>query len=439
MASTILNSAKVSSLTQALFKGKTDDMEFQLGIRQSSVPQAREYLEIAADQDAKSTGSNVVFSLPKLGYLKNACLKITMAATDISAYASDKGITWAPALAASIVESITLRSTSRQILQIDSYRIMELINQSENKDAYQKMAGYHWSYDTNTGSHSMPADQTKDLLGLKLSSRSDTYPGPVITLPIMLSCFADSKCALPLGFCESLSLVVRTRSVARYCAAANATVPSISMALGLDIAVLEQTAAKKTIDATFPPSRSAQIMLESSQLIGQSTKETPAGSDHTLTNIPINTTVTDLVRSLTFVAYPATNDESTTALFSDKFLKISRVSFRASGRILFDLDADSLSCMNLANRMGSKQLCGLSELLDELSPNNIVSVQMCQDVTNSSYYSSGMPCAGLSSQQFVVSVLSRSNTPFKVRIYANCVALRTISSDAGVITAALST
>lgn len=433
MSDSILASGRVSSLFSALAAGPVKKDDYVLAMAASSVPSAREYLKLSPDNSASIEGGEINFVIPKSGFVQQACLSFQLQGMSVTGYSGTKGFNFAAMLSCAMVERIDLRTNSRVLMSLDSYRLARLINDSPNSKMYKRVGGWDWN------EHSMPTDHAGDLLGFNTRTGSQ---GPTVHLPLLFAPFlGNSSSCLPAAFCETVSLVVKLRPMKFWCIpTANATAPTKILAqLSIANQVLEHNFYKQTIAKTFTPGGSAQILFETSNLIAKSALILPGQTILSEQTCPLTSNCTDLVRSFLVVCVPESHitgkahGTTTDAVMTSDMHQVFNVKFNASGREIFKL---SREVSNVFRKLhGGRDVSSYNDIAISSS----FMIDFCDDPLNPSNFSGGIPMAGLSSQQWEIGIRSRTNTSYYVHVYACSVGVRSITSDSGSIVLSLST
>lgn len=451
MSSTQLMASKTSSLCAAL-EQHSDLKQYKVGMAQSSSPSVvREVIEIqnsSGSLEIASAGS-AEFIIPKAGIIRGCHLKISL-----SGGASDtKAIAWSKApLASAIVSEVSLRTQSRTLLQIDSYMLAQMIEKSPHRNTYKQLMGCGYNDTTATNK---PAGIESDLLLL----RSDTWDTTLtdrtldVYLPVLLSPFQNRlNCALDSAFTETMSIVVKTRPLVKYCdrtSSGGTNFDKIKISCVFDCLALGASVRDKVVKSNYVAGKSAQMLFERHNLIAKSETKTPPAKV-ALTPIDMTINSTDLARSLTFIAVPAANEATPAAKYSNEHHEISRVVLSASGRVLCDYTRESSILMNLgtnttqafAPEPSLKTANGVTvdaaSVFTTSPETNAFTIKFCMDGDDSSRFTGALALSGCSSVSAKVYVKSRTNAQYRIQCYSTASAVYSVASNSGSVQGSLS-
>ena len=441
-----------SSLAQAFGQqAKSNTTHFMPGM-QAAVPGA--YLDTVEIKNsgaalAIASASTAEFTCPRSGIIRSCHLHITLSGAVMDS--SSDVLTWSDAIAQAIVENVSLRSNSREILSMDSYSMAQATQRSIHKDFYHSKAGRGYN---DSIAYSAATALTSDALGLRAGTTDSSWDNKVhLFLPVLLSPFKPAPYSnkLDTSFCERLQLQVRTRPVAQWCSkAASAVIPtSIEIAAVFSVACLENGPKESVTKATYLPGKSTQLLFERSSLIAKTDTKTGVASKISVVEATMRLNSTDLCRRLTFVAVPDSNNDST-AIWKNVAPKIISAKLEASGRVLADTRRVSAQFAALTHNATTQfsQKTGPKNESDTLTVSGTIatddpessamSIQFCEDGHNDSYFSGGLALSGLSSQNVTLQVECRNNSGFKVHCYSDSYLVCTVSSDSGSVQPALS-
>ncbi len=447
MADVAFNSSKTSSLSAAFNKASDNGSKFTTGMKQPESPGAyREVITVRSGVQPTIDASSIVsFTLPKVGIIKAAWLELRIKGLN----ATDKTVTWSPMLAAAIVENISLRTQSRELLSIDSVATCHEIEASPHKLLFKKLMGDRLSATPKAAAYA------SDVLGYISTSYDSTYTEPSINvyLPVMLSPLAPGRShylnCIDASFAETCSLQVNTRPVAKWCSVeAGATLPTgLEVRLCLDTVALSPELKSAVVKRNYAPGKSAQMIWNRSNLIGKSAIITP-GAAAKIQRVPvtINMSSTDMSRGFIVCCERVSNADAPTTLWTNAQPKVERCVFQASGRTMFDQSRESGMFMGLdshatdAHDPERRTLAsnGLVTGAPAQAPeSNALSVHFA-DGRDASSYQGALALSGLSSQAITAYIRARDNTSFRVLVYSNSVGVVSVVSDSGAILGSLS-
>lgn len=436
------SSSKVSSLYQALTKTHSSDDYYSHKMKPSVPAQFRECVTLTPESGSVSTnGGEVTFSLTRSGLMQDAYCKITLSGMDLSGYhlvgdptvtantftagtVTAHGINFAKNIGA-YVEEMSLRTHSRILSSIPGAVIQAIVDASPHAEILNYMAAGH------TVGFENPTKADDDYLGLKATSRLDSWEGVTIMVPCPFSCFRNNDFSnpLPTSFCEQLQLVIKMKKSTCYAKPVDGgdTGPTtIKMELVSVASNLFSEPYRKYITENFVPGKSSQQLWSRAYEVGRMNLDASGQAKWGVNSVDtISTTQTGVCRTFIICAEPQSNVDSA-SFHSDDYLEIAGARFSASGRTLIDIDQDSAQCLSITSRPGSKTVskCWVLDL--------------AHSGNDPSYFSGGLATAGLSSQRWDIKVKVRTGK-YIVRVFAIEYAVISISSDSGAVLGALST
>ena len=280
----------------------------------------------------------------------------------------------------------------------------------------------------------MPSSAAHDVL--RLNSRVGSHP--TVYVPLLFAPFLNTAHAsIATSFCETLQIVVRVRDRKHWLIAVSGVtdISGLKMDLRVDSTSLDHKVYKSTIDRSFKPGGSAQILLEDCMLLAESTVVDPVTANMTTVNKVLTSSCTSVVRSFMVVAISEQNltgvlslDGTTAAVCTNEYAVISNVEFQASGRTIFNQSRSTADMFrSLKNDRSSGGIGNAFLIIYAMNPGD------------PSFYSRSCPTAGLSSQRFTISIRTKSVLHYRIRVYAIGCTVKSVLSDPGSVISALST